>query len=74
MIFHVLELKWNEHPPAPPPPRHTSVNLWGYMGNGGLRYISLVLYHPLATIILEDSLTESGLVDERAGTGDIYHL
>lgn len=73
MIFHVLELKWNEHLPTPPR-QHTSVNLWGYMGHGGLRYISPVLYHPLATIILEGSLTESGLVDERAGTGHIYHL
>ena len=49
-IFHVLEVKQKEDNP-PPPPAHHSKSL-GYMGNGGLRYISLVLYHPFATIII----------------------
>ena len=39
------------HCPPPPTTAHHSKSL-GYMGNGGLRYISLVLYHPFATIIM----------------------
>lgn len=40
-------LKWNGKSTL-----RTSVNLLGNMGNGGLRYISPVLYHPFATIII----------------------